>query len=75
MMALISSALKARIVFERMLPSDPTWSMAAVAVSSSGKSATPTMSYSPTVQSSSRTLPPELSTSLEKSAARLVVSL
>src|SRR5215469_4617089 len=33
-----------------------------------------TMSYSPTVHSSSRTLPPEFSTFLVKSAARWVVS-
>src|SRR5262249_8858920 len=71
MLASISSVLKARSVLERMLPSAPTWSRAAVAVSSSGKSTTVTRSYSPTVHSSSRILPPAPSASLVKSAARL----
>jgi hypothetical protein len=69
MTVVISSAPKARIVPERILPRDPTGSRHAVPVSSSGKSATLTRSYSPTVQSSSRSRPPEFSASLVKSAA------
>src|SRR5258707_11908770 len=74
MMPAISSESKARSVLLRMLPAEPTRSRAATPASSSGKSATQTMSYSPTVHSSSRTVPPEPSTSLAKSSARWVVS-
>src|SRR5258708_8413059 len=74
MMPAISSEPKARSVLLRMLPAELTWSKAATPASSSGKSATQTMSYSPQVRSSSRTLPPELWTSLANSSARCVVS-
>ena len=67
MMPDISSALKARIVLERMFPAAPTCSGAATPASSSGNSTMQTTSYSPTVHSNSRTLPPALSTSLERS--------
>src|SRR5215469_5578214 len=74
MMPAISSESKARSVLLRMLPAEPSRSNAATPASSSGKSATQTRSYSPTVHSSSRTLPPELWTSLVNSSARCVVS-
>src|SRR5215469_11846067 len=73
-MSLISSASNARSVLLRTWPAEPTWSRAATPASSLGKSAMQTTSYSPTVHSSSRTRPPEFSTSLEKSSARWVVS-
>src|SRR5215469_6057155 len=73
-MSLISSASNARSVLLRTWPAEPTWSRAATPASSLGKSAMQTTSYSPMVHSSSRTLPPEFSTSLEKSSARCVVS-
>src|SRR5215469_4068442 len=74
MMPAISSEPKARSVLLRMLPAEPSRSNAATPASSSGKSAMQTRSYSPTVHSSSRTLPPELWTSLVNSSARCVVS-
>jgi predicted RNA-binding Zn ribbon-like protein len=74
MMSVIPSALNARSVLERTLPSEPTCSRAATPVSSSGNSAMQTMSYSPTVHRNSRTRPPALSICLEKASARWVVS-
>jgi hypothetical protein len=70
----ISSALIARMVLVRTLPSAETCSASAAAVSSSGTSITVTMSYSPRVHSRSRTWPPAWRTMSRKLSALATVS-
>lgn len=70
----ISLSVKARMVLVRTFPSEDSPSTAAPAASSSGNSATMTMSYSPSVYRCSRTFPPWFSISPRKASARLRVS-